>query len=66
MDDFGRLRFTGAFAWWLWGAAPILFLIGGRNRAGVILEWLWDYFTLRRGSRLIIGAESTPRGQVDR
>ena len=54
--DFGRARCTGALAWWLWGAAHILFLIDGRNRAGVVLEWLWDYFTLRRGTRLILGA----------
>lgn len=58
--DFGRLRFRGAFAWWLWGAVHILFLIGGRNRAGVVLEWLWDYFTLRRGTRLIVGPEPAP------
>ena len=52
--DFGRIRCKGALAWWLWGAAHILFLIGGRNRVGVVLEWLWDYFTLRRGTRLIL------------
>lgn len=51
--EFGRLRVTGGLAWWLWGALHILFLADGRNRTGVVLEWLWDYLTLRRGSRLI-------------
>ncbi len=51
--EFGSLRVRGALAWWLWGAAHILFLAGGRNRATVILEWIWAYLTGRRGSRLI-------------
>jgi NADH dehydrogenase/putative oxidoreductase len=53
--EFGRLRLSGPVAWWLWGVAHILFLVGGRNRFGVVLEWLWDYLTLRRGIRLITG-----------
>ncbi len=28
--DFGRIRSTGAVAWWLWGIAHIYFLIGVR------------------------------------
>ena len=55
--DFGRLRVKGALAWWLWGAVHVLFLINGRSRAGVVSEWLWDYFTLRRGTRLITGKQ---------
>jgi NADH dehydrogenase/putative oxidoreductase len=54
--EFGQLRLSGPVAWWLWGVAHILFLVGGRNRFGVALEWLWDYLTLRRGIRLITGA----------
>lgn len=51
--DFGFVRFRGAFAWWLWGAAHIVFLVGGRNRMAVLLQWLWAYLTFRRGTRLI-------------
>ncbi|MGI4764856.1 MAG: NAD(P)/FAD-dependent oxidoreductase [Janthinobacterium lividum] len=54
--DFGALRLRGAPAWWLWGAVHILFLAGGRNRASVILEWVWAYITDQRGSRLITTA----------
>lgn len=51
--DFGALRLRGALAWWLWGAAHVTFLVGGRNRVTVLLEWLWAYLTFRRGTRLI-------------
>ena len=54
--EFGRIRVRGAAAWWLWGAAHIAFLIGGRNRVTVLASWLWAYFTFRRGSRLITGS----------
>ena len=54
--EFGKLRFKGALAWWIWGAAHILFLVGGRNRVIVVVQWLWDYLTFRRGTRLITGA----------
>jgi NADH dehydrogenase FAD-containing subunit len=54
--EFGRIRVGGAAAWWLWGAAHIAFLIGGRNRVTVLASWLWAYFTFRRGSRLITGS----------
>ena len=49
-----RFRLWGAAAWWLWGLAHVLLLTGGRNRATVVLNWLWAYVTYRRGSRLII------------
>ncbi len=51
--DFGPLRVSGAPAWWLWGAAHVTFLVGTRNRASVIVEWIWAYLTLRRSTRLI-------------
>ena len=51
--DFHGLKFRGAVAWWLRGAAHIFFLVGGRNRSAVLVEWVWAYLTYRRGSRLI-------------
>jgi NADH dehydrogenase FAD-containing subunit len=50
-----RIRLWGAPAWWLWGLAHVLLLAGGRNRATVVLNWVWAYVTYRRGSRLITG-----------
>ncbi|HUN43041.1 MAG TPA: NAD(P)/FAD-dependent oxidoreductase [Acetobacteraceae bacterium] len=51
-----RFRLWGAPAWWFWGMAHVLLLAGGRNRAAVVLNWLWAYLTYRRGSRLITGS----------
>jgi NADH dehydrogenase/putative oxidoreductase len=51
--DFGFIRLKGALAWWLWGAVHIAFLVGGRNRVTVMLDWLWAYLTFRRGTALI-------------
>jgi NADH dehydrogenase/putative oxidoreductase len=53
--DFGFVRLRGAFAWWLWGLAHIAFLVGGRNRSVVVLQWAWSYFTFRRSTLLITG-----------
>lgn len=51
--DFGRLRIAGFAAWILWLTVHIIYLIGFRNRAVVILEWAWAYLTFQRGARLI-------------
>lgn len=49
----GRLRFAGLFAWLLWCAVHIFFLIGFRNRVRVMLEWIWYYLTFKPGARVI-------------
>jgi NADH dehydrogenase/putative oxidoreductase len=59
--ELGRVHLSGAIAWWFWGAAHVAFLVGGRNRATVILDWLWAYLTYRRSTRLITGERSHPR-----
>jgi NADH dehydrogenase/putative oxidoreductase len=51
--DFGKLRLTGALAWWLWGIVHILFLVRARNRLAVMFGWAWSYFTFDVGVRLI-------------
>ncbi len=53
--DFGRIRLTGALAWWLWGIAHIYFLIGVRSPVLVAAQWFWAYLTFWRGARLITG-----------
>lgn len=53
--SYRRLRLKGLFAWWLWGAAHIYFLVNLRNRIIVITQWLWAYFVFERGARLITG-----------
>jgi NADH dehydrogenase len=55
--DFGRLQVAGWLAWWLWLFVHIMYLAGFRNRASVLLEWGYSYFTFQRGSRLITQKE---------
>ena len=50
-----QLTLTGWLGWVFWGAAHIFFLIGVRDRLSVGLDWLWEYATLSRRSRLIVG-----------
>lgn len=57
LADFGKLRLSGALAWWLWGLVHVAFLSSARNRVGVALQWLWAYLTFRRGTRLVTGTE---------
>jgi NADH dehydrogenase FAD-containing subunit len=57
--EIGRLRLSGGLAWWLWGAAHIMFLAGGRNRTAVAVDWLWAYLTYRRTTRLITEASQS-------
>jgi len=51
----GRLRLNGFIAWLIWSIAHIYFLIGFRNRFVVATNWLWNYVTFQRGTRLITG-----------
>ena len=51
--DFGRVRFSGFPAWILWVFIHIAYLIGFDNKLLVMLQWGFDYFTRKRGARLI-------------
>ena len=51
----GHLKLKGFIAWVLWSVAHIYFLIGFRNRFAVATNWLWNYITFQRGTRLITG-----------
>jgi NADH dehydrogenase len=51
--EIGNIRLTGFFAWLMWLAVHIYFLVGFRNRLMTIFQWAWTYFTHARGARLI-------------
>lgn len=51
--DIKGLKFSGFFAWFLWSFIHVLSLIGFRNKVHVFVEWMWNYFTYKRGVRLI-------------
>jgi len=50
-----RFKLRGRLAWWIWGIAHIYFLVGVPSPLVVTIRWLWEYFTYRRGARLITG-----------
>jgi NADH:ubiquinone reductase (H+-translocating) len=45
----------GFVAWVIWLFVHLMYLVGFRNRAAVLLEWAWAYLTWQRGARLITG-----------
>jgi NADH dehydrogenase len=50
-----RVAIHGLFAWLMWWAVHIMFLVGFRNRVFVMLSWAWSWLTFTRGARLITG-----------
>jgi NADH dehydrogenase len=61
----GGLRFEGTLGWLAWLGVHLVFLIGFRNRAVVLVNWAWNYLTWDRASRVILDDGShTPTGQT--
>lgn len=60
---FGRLHLEGYFTWFLWLFVHLMYLVGFRNRATVLLQWGWAYVTYERGVRLIAGLPSNGHGR---
>jgi NADH dehydrogenase len=57
----GPFQFAGFFAWLLWCLVHIFFLIGFRNRARVMVEWMWYYLTFKPGARVIYNLDELSR-----
>jgi NADH dehydrogenase len=58
--DFGRLRFSGFFAWLLWLFIHLINLVAFSNRVLVLAQWGFNYFTRNRSARLITGPSPFP------
>jgi NADH dehydrogenase len=56
--DLGFIKFSGSLAWLVWVFAHIYYLIEFDNKLIVLLQWGWNYFTRKRGARLITGEAS--------
>jgi NADH dehydrogenase len=50
-----KLELSGMIAWLAWLAVHLLFLVGFRNKISVLMQWLYSYFTYKRGARVITG-----------
>lgn len=58
--EIGRWRLAGLPAWFIWVFVHIAYLIGFDNKLLVLLQWAIDYFTRKRGARLITGNDPFP------
>lgn len=47
------IKLHGVVAWFAWLGLHIVYLMGFRNRANVLVNWSWNYVTFDRGSRII-------------
>lgn len=52
--DLPNFRFSGLFAWMVWMFVHLMSIVGFRNRIVVLSNWMWNYFTYDRGTRLIM------------
>ena len=51
--DLGLVRLSGVLAWFIWAFVHIFYLIEFDNKLLVMIQWMWYYFTRKRGARLI-------------
>lgn len=56
----GRFTFSGYLAWLAWLLVHLIFLVGFRNRLSVLFQWVYSYFTYKRGARIITGPPDGP------
>jgi NADH dehydrogenase len=64
--DLGLVKFSGFLAWLFWVFIHIYYLIEFDNKLVVLLQWGWNYFTRKRGARLITGESSLLEVERDR
>ena len=57
----GKVRVSGYIAWWMWLFIHIMYLAGFRNRASVLIQWGYSYFTYQRGARLVPAEPASTR-----
>lgn len=59
----GRFKFSGLPAWLAWLFIHLIFLIGFRNRASVLFQWMYSYFSYKRSARIITQGLNDGAGQ---
>jgi NADH dehydrogenase len=61
----GSTQLSGPLAWFVWVFAHIYYLIEYDNKLIVMLQWGWNYFTRKRGARLITGEDSLVQVEIN-
>jgi NADH:ubiquinone reductase (H+-translocating) len=64
--DMGFIKFSGFFAWIAWLIVHIYFLIDSDRKLTVAIQWIWNYFTKDRGSRLITETAAGRRPELEK
>jgi NADH dehydrogenase len=59
--DLGFAKFGGFMAWLIWIFIHIMYLVGFDNKVLVFFQWGSNYFTRKRGARLITGEDLMPQ-----
>lgn len=54
VELYGGLKFGGLLAWFMWMFVHLLLIVEFRNKIVIFGNWMWNYFTYDRGTRLII------------
>jgi NADH dehydrogenase len=52
--DLDKIKFGGAFAWFVWMFVHLWFLVGFRNRIVTFFNWTYSYINYDRAARLIV------------
>jgi NADH dehydrogenase len=50
-------RLSGPIGWLAWLGLHLVYLMGFRNRANVLVNWAWNYLTYDRASRILAESE---------
>ena len=59
VGDLNYIHVSGFIAWVIWAGIHIMYLVGFRSRFAVAGEWIFNYVTFYRGSRLITGTQAS-------
>ena len=59
--EIGKIKLSGYIAWLLWLFIHVVFLISFKNKASVIVEWLWSYTTLQKRARVMIKSKESEK-----
>lgn len=62
----GKLRLSGFTGWVAWMTVHLLFMVGFRNKAVALANWIWNYFTWDRGIRLILRPSTKQEDRISR
>lgn len=55
-----HLRLGGFPAWLVWMFVHLISILGMRNKANVLLNWIWEYFTYNTSLRILLHSTRYP------